>query len=184
MTEVKNFLSFFWDVFKIVVLAAIIVLPIRYFLFQPFLVNGSSMEPNLSDGDYLIVDEISYNFRQPQRGEIIIFDYSSETRFIKRIIGLPGEKLNFRENQIEIVATSGEEIILDEASYLSSPTNNADFSITLGDKQYFVMGDNRSFSFDSRNWGPISEERIVGRAWLRLWPLTEREIFSIPAYSL
>jgi len=183
---IKNSLSFVLEVLKIVVVALVIVLPIRFFLFQPFLVHGSSMEPNLYNGDYLIVDEVSYRFRDPQRGEIVVFDYSSEPlqRFIKRVIGLPEEKLTFQGNQIIIETITGEEIILDESSYLLGESLISNFSIALGPEQYFVLGDNRDFSFDSRNWGPVSEEKMVGRAWIRLWPFPEGGLISLPNYQL
>ncbi len=183
---IKNFFSFLLEVLKIVVVASVIVLPIRFFLFQPFLVHGSSMEPSFHNGDYLIVDEISYRFRDPQRGEVVIFDYplNDSQRFVKRIIGLPGEKLVVREQEIEIETVKGGKIVLDESSYLQDLPSMSGFSITLGPEQYFVLGDNRSFSFDSRNWGPVSGEEMVGRVWIKLWPFSEGSFVSLPNYEL
>lgn len=183
---IKNFFSFLLEVLKIVVVASVIVLPIRFFLFQPFLVHGSSMEPSFHNGDYLIVDEISYRFRDPQRGEVVIFDYplNASQRFVKRIIGLPGEKLVVREQEIEIETVKGGKIVLDESSYLQDLPSMSGFSITLGPEQYFVLGDNRSFSFDSRNWGPVSGEEMVGRVWIKLWPFSEGSFVSLPNYEL
>ena len=180
----KPFFSFILDVVKIVVVALIIVLPIRYFLFQPFLVSGSSMEPNFHNGDYLIVDEISYHLHNPRRGEVIVFRYPLDPskRFIKRVIGLPGETLTIQEGRINIKEAGGEEVVLDESSYLKLAPNLNDFSVTLGDNQYFVMGDNRNFSFDSRSWGPVSGNNIIGRVWLKLWPFPQIGPIPLPNY--
>ena len=119
--SMKNTLSFIWEIIKIVVIALVIVIPIRYFLFQPFLVNGQSMEPNFENGDYLIVDEISYRFHDPQRGEVIVFKISRAnntilTRFIKRIIGLPGETVEIKDGKVMIIKENSE--VLDESQYL------------------------------------------------------------------
>jgi signal peptidase I len=180
----KNFLSFILDVIKIVVIALVIVLPIRYFLFQPFLVSGSSMEPNFHDADYLIIDEISYRFRVPNRGEVIVFHYplAPSERFIKRIIGLPGDTLTVQDNQIDIETSAGAKQVLNESSYFKIPPSLNDFSISLGANQYFVMGDNRNFSFDSRSWGPVPKENIIGRVWLKLWPFSQVNVIPLPNY--
>ena len=100
----NEFWKFCWEVAKIIIVAAVIVIPIRYFLFQPFFVRGQSMDPNFENGDYLIIDEISYRFRAPERGEVIVFKYPEDpsNRFIKRIVGLPGEIVEVRENQVVI----------------------------------------------------------------------------------
>jgi signal peptidase I len=170
--SLKNFFSFWGEVLEVVVLALIIVIPIRYFLFQPFVVDGSSMEPNFYDGDYLIVDQISYRFRSPERGEVIIFYAPTDPsrRFIKRVVGLPGESLETVEGQVEITDQSGELFILDE-EYHPWGGMGRSISITLEDHQYFVVGDNRDRSYDSRFWGYLPEENIIGRAIIRLWPL-------------
>lgn len=182
----KGFLSFILDVVKIVVVALLIVLPIRYFLFQPFLVSGSSMEPNFHNGDYLIIDEISYRFHSPRRGEVIVFYYPLDStgreKFIKRIIALPGETLTVHDNKINIKERNGEEKVLNESSYLKVSPRLNDFSLTLGSNQYFVMGDNRNLSFDSRNWGPVPKKDIIGRVWLRLWPSSQVGFIPLPAY--
>lgn len=180
----KNFLSFILDVIKIVALALVIVLPIRYFVFQPFLVSGSSMEPNFHNADYLIVDEISYRFRAPDRGEVIVFNYPLDPseRFIKRIIGLPGDTLTIQNNEISIETDLGAKEVLNESSYFKIPPTLQDFSIKLGTDQYFVMGDNRAFSFDSRSWGPVPKKDIIGRAWLKLWPISQANAVPLPNY--
>jgi len=181
----KNALLFLWQVFKIVVLALLIVLPIRYFIFQPFIVKGISMEPNFHNNDYLIIDEISYRFRAPERGEIVVFNYplNPSEKFIKRIIGLPGETVELSGGQITIVDRTGRKKILDESSYLSSEQMSfKKEKITLNQDQYFVMGDNRFHSFDSRSWGVLPKSYIVGRVLFRAFPPKEIKLFLSPSY--
>ncbi len=180
----KKFFVFIWEIFKITVIALAIVVPIRYFLFQPFFVKGQSMTPNFGNGDYLIVDEISYRFREPQRGEVIIFRYPQESsyRFIKRIIGLPGETVEIKEGKI-VIYENNQPQVLNELDYLpSSLKTSGDILVTLGEDEYFVLGDNRAFSFDSRKFGLVPEEKIVGRVFIRAWPFADMEKFEAPEY--
>jgi signal peptidase I len=180
----KNFLSFVWEIIKIVLIALLIVIPIRYFLFQPFFVQGQSMEPNFEDGDYLIIDEISYRFRDPQRGEVVVFKYPNNLsqRYIKRIIGLPGETVEIENGQV-IISSEGGEKILEESDYFpSSIFTPGDVQLSLGENEYFVLGDNRSSSSDSRRWGALPQEDIVGRVFLRAWPFTALAKFETPTY--
>ena len=117
----KSFLAFIWEIAKIVIIALLIVVPIRYFIFQPFFVKGQSMEPNFGSGDYLIIDEITYRFRPPQRGEVVVFRYPDDPsqRYIKRIIGLPGETIEIEEGKVIIYNEEGGRM-LEESDYLSS----------------------------------------------------------------
>lgn len=172
---------------KIIIVAALIVVPIRYFIFQPFIVKQQSMEPNFFEGDYLIVDEISYRFQDPQRGEVIVFNDRADAsrKYIKRIIGLPGEKLSIREGRIYLLNAGEDPRVLDESGYLpAGTTTSGDLELSLGQEQYFVMGDNRSSSTDSRVWGPIKEEYIIGRVFLRLWPIKAVAKIESPEYLL
>lgn len=181
----KSFFSFIWEIAKIVIIAALIVIPIRYFLFQPFIVRGASMEPNFNNGDYLIIDEISYKFRQPQRGEVVVFKYpkSPSQRYIKRIIGLPGETIEIEEGQI-FISQGRETQLLDESSYFSETSLTLGNSqISLEENQYFVLGDNRNFSSDSRAWGALPENYIIGRAFFRAWPPTAIAKIATPIYQ-
>jgi signal peptidase I len=178
----KGFLSFIWEIAKIVVVALLIVLPIRYFLFQPFLVKGQSMEPNFGNGDYLIIDQLSYRLREPQRGEVVVFKYPNipSQRYIKRIVGLPGETVEIKEGKVII---SG--VALDESTYLAGfvYTDEREFNlITLADSEYFVLGDNRAASSDSRIWGSLPREDIIGRAFIRAWPFAALAKIEAPAY--
>jgi len=179
----KNFFSFLFETAKIVILAVIIVVPIRYFIFQPFFVQGMSMEPNFHNGDYLIVDEITYRFMSPQRGEVVVFKYpkSPTQRYIKRIIGLPEETINIKEGQISIINQNGT-WILDESDYLLEAYTGGEIKVSLSKDEYFVLGDNRAFSSDSRRWGALSREFIVGKVYLRAWPFTALAKIEAPVY--
>ncbi|MBI2642027.1 MAG: signal peptidase I [Candidatus Wildermuthbacteria bacterium] len=169
-------------VFVIVALA--LVLLIRGFVFQPFLVRGDSMMPNFHNGDYLIVDELSYRFlRDPTRGEVIVFKFPGDTsqKYIKRVIGLPGESVEIKEGKVYILS-NGEPALLEER-YLDPQERTEGFtSLTLKDNEYFVMGDNREFSSDSRRWGTLPRNEIIGKALLRIFPFQDFAAFAAPAY--
>lgn len=170
----KYWANFVWEILKIVIISLAIIIPIRYFLIQPFYVRGASMEPNYLDGDYLIIDEISYRFSEPQRGDVIVFRYPLDHSqfFIKRIVGLPGEMVEIIDGKIFIYSeqTPDEKIILDESQYLSDVYTPGNLEITLAANEYFVLGDNRNASSDSRKWGGLDRDFITGRAWIRAWP--------------
>lgn len=165
--------NFFVEILKFGLTAVIIVLPIRIFIAQPFIVSGSSMEPTFHDKQYLIVDELSYRFEDPKRGDVIIFRYpKDESRYlIKRIVGLPGETVSIEGSEVTIRTASGEQIDLPEP-YVVNEGNGNSLTVGLSDDQYFVMGDNRPASSDSRIWGPLEERDIIGRAFLRLLPIS------------
>jgi signal peptidase I len=180
MRAISSFFLFVWEILKIVILALAIVIPIRYFLFQPFIVKGQSMEPNFENSNYLIIDELSYRFRDPQRGEVVVFRYPGNIsqRFIKRIIGLPGEKIEIKNGQVLV---NGK--ILDESKYLPSGLQTTgNLQISLNENEYFVLGDNRIFSFDSRQWGVLPRKNIIGRVLIRAWPITNLTKFEVPSY--
>ncbi len=180
----RNLFSFIWEIVKIVVIALLIVVPIRYFLFQPFFVKGQSMEPNFEDGDYLLIDEFSYKFRNPQRGEVIVFKYPNDLsqRYIKRIIGLPGETVDIKEGKLTVYSGAGTKV-LDESAYLPQyDYTPGDVQITLDEKEYFVLGDNRGASADSRRWGSLPQEDIIGRVFFRAFPLAALSRIKAPSY--
>lgn len=182
----KKSLSFILEIAKIVVVALAIVIPIRYFLFQPFFVKGESMQPNFQNGDYLIIDEISYRFREPQRGEVIVFKYpqNESQLFIKRIIGVPGEKIEINNNAIKVTKKDGQLVDLKETSYLPSSIETAgNMNITLENNQYFMLGDNRQFSYDSRRFGVVNKNEIIGKVFLRAWPFASLGLFRTPSYA-
>lgn len=171
--KVKKEKGFFGELIDIALIVLVILLPIRYFVAQPFIVVGSSMYPTFQNGDYLIVDEISYRFEKPKRGEVIVFrppaPNNTKDHFIKRIIGLPGETVTVLGNKVTIKNKDNPSGFVLPESYVSSE-RNADKELTLGNNQYFVMGDNRAVSSDSRIWGAITSDEISGRAFARLFP--------------
>lgn len=161
------------DFIEAFVIALLIALPIKYFVASPFIVRQTSMFPTFKDGDYLIVDKLSYKFESPKRDDVVVFKppFSESTYFIKRIIGLPGETVIVDNNGVTIKnAEHPDGFKLNEPYVSSSRDNNT--TVTLDDHSYFVMGDNRSVSSDSRNWGPLPADHISGRAILRLFPLS------------
>lgn len=169
----RNFFIYFLEISKIVVIALLIVAPIRYFVFQPFFVMGQSMEPSFFTGDYLIIDELSYRFRSPERGENIVFKYpqNPSQKYIKRIIGLPGETVEIENGRVAVYKNGIPEI-LDESVYLGDFIETSGIiKVSLDRNEYFVLGDNRSLSSDSRSWGPVPESNIIGRVFLRAWPV-------------
>ncbi len=189
--------SFVLEIVKIVVLAFVIIFPIRVFLFQPFFVQGASMEPNFEDGQYLIVNELGYKkttlalgdisffsvgaFKEIPRQTVVVFRYPNDPSkyFIKRVIGLPGEKIEVKSGGFKIFnGENPDGFVLDESAYLEKGTRtDREVAITLKDNEYFVMGDNRQFSSDSRVWGPITDDYIIGEVLLRAWPLNEISAF-------
>ena len=174
----KTFREEALETFRFVLIALAIVIPIRVFIAQPFFVSGASMDPTFADHQYLIVDEISYRFTDPSRGEVVIFKYPKNPSqyFIKRIIGLPGETV--------VIAGTGKVTIKDKDGKITTTLNEPyvvfpksdNIERTLGADEYFVMGDNRAGSFDSRLWGPLERDLIVGRALIRLFPLSTVEL--------
>lgn len=175
----KKFLASVLEVGEIALIALGAVFIVRHFLVQPFLVSGASMMPNFQNGDYLMIDELTYRVREPQRGEVVVFRYPNDTTtfFIKRIVGLPGDHLVVSENKVEV---NGKK--LDESYISKNVSTQGSVDTTLKPGEYFVMGDNRPYSFDSRSWGILPKEDIVGIARLRLWPVQDFTVFAAPNY--
>ena len=180
--------KFFWSLFEVVetvAVAVIAVLLVRTFIAQPFLVSGSSMEPNFKDGDYLLVDELSYRFSFPERGDVIIFRYPNDPSqfFIKRIIGLPSETIEIKDNTVKIYNKDiPEGFVLDEKYLAPDQKTLGNAVVRIDDNEYFVLGDNRPLSSDSRRWGNLPEDDIIGRVLLRAWPFSVLAKVEIPAY--
>ena len=178
----KKVLYFIWDLVKVVCVSLAIIIPVRYFLIQPFYVEGASMEPSFYDHEYLIIDELSYRFSEPARGDIIVFKYPKDPTlfFIKRVVGLPGEKVEVRDGYVFVYSLDGtKKYLLDELNYLPENTKTqGDRAWTLGAEEYYVLGDNREHSLDSRSFGPVKREFVVGRVWLRGWPIPRATVFS------
>ncbi|MFH1426851.1 MAG: signal peptidase I [Candidatus Kerfeldbacteria bacterium] len=173
--------NFIWEVTKVVIISLAIIIPVRYFLVQPFYVKGASMEPNFHNYEYLIIDELSYRFDDPQRGDVVVLRNPTRPSqfFIKRIIGLPGETVEIANRNVYI---NGEE--LKETPYLNESVETfGNQVVTLQDREFFILGDNRSESLDSRVFGPIIRDEIIGRTWLRAWPITRLDHFSSTDYN-
>jgi signal peptidase I len=168
----------FWELARFAILAVIIVVPIRMFIAQPFIVSGSSMVPTFEDGQYLIVDEISYHLENPVRDDVVVFRYPKDPSkfFIKRIIGLPGETVDIKGSDVYITNSEHPDGFKLDQSYVKNESqNNTHFE--LKDGEYFVMGDNRSASSDSRYWGAVPKNLLIGKVFLRLLPVKEAGVF-------
>lgn len=164
-----------WEFVKLIVVSLLIIIPVRFYIAQPFIVSGNSMDASFLSGDYLIIDEISYRFQKPERGEVVVFRYPLDPSkfFIKRIIGLPEETVRIQNGMITIFNEKYPDGMNLDEGYVKGHTRfgAAATTVTLGKGEYFVLGDNREFSSDSRQWGGLSEKMIVGRSLARLWPL-------------
>jgi len=177
----KYFLLAFWEVAEVILIAVVTVFFVRTFLMQPFLVSGASMEPNFSTGNYLLIDEVTYRLRAPERGEVVVFKYPNDPSvyYIKRIIGLPGERVIVKNGEVEIINKEYPEGFKVDEIYLDTSLKTlGDIDSVLGKNDYFVMGDNRGFSYDSRSWGTLPEDNIVGIVRLRLFPINSIEAFN------
>jgi signal peptidase I len=163
-----------WELVRFAIIAILVVIPIRVFIAQPFVVSGSSMYPTFKNADYLIVDEASYHLGEPKRYDVVVFRYPGDTSkfYIKRIIGLPGETVDVTSDTVTITNTENKNgLVLPQPFIGSSSVKNA--HEVLKENEYFVMGDNRGASSDSRYWGPVPRNLLIGRAFLRLLPVSE-----------
>jgi signal peptidase I len=192
----RKFLASLLEVLEIALIAVGAVFVVRTFLIQPFLVSGSSMVPNFTNGNYVLVDELSYHIRPPERGDVIVFHDPQNwaTYFIKRVIGLPGDKVTISNNKVTVTNAEHPQGFTLNEGYLpaNTPVSPGDCSggsfylgncnYTVASSSYLVFGDNRPESFDSRSWGPLPAKNIVGLVRLRLWPLNEITAFAAPKY--
>lgn len=183
----KAVIAFFVDFIETGIVALSLFLVMYIFLFQPHRVKGNSMLPNFFDSEFLLTNKITYNFRTPQRGDVIIFKAPANENddYIKRVIGLPGETVMISQGQVYLNNHN-----LDESSYLSKEMKTTSGlllsegkKITIPEGHYLVLGDNRGFSSDSRDWGTVPKENIIGKAWLRYWPLTKIGLLRQVSYS-
>lgn len=167
------------EIIRFSIIALIIVVPIRMFIAQPFIVSGASMEETFQNGEYLIVDQLTYHFESPKRGDVVIFRYPRDPSkfFIKRVVGVPGDTLDITGNVVTITNEQHPEGTVVDEPYIAHMEPNTELTEELSDNEYFVMGDNRDRSSDSRMWGILHEDKIVGRAFLRLFPITNLDVF-------
>lgn len=191
--EYLSLSALFFEMVKVIALAIVIIIPIRVFLFQPFFVQGASMEPNFEDGEYLIINEFGYKhteipgvgtveqFRDLDRQDVVVFRYpkNPEQYYIKRVIALPGESVAIKDGIVYIFnEVHHQGYALDESAYLAKNVKTSDMTkITLDEDEYFVMGDNRAFSYDSRAFGPIHRKDLIGRVLLRAWPVSRASLY-------
>lgn len=172
--------NFIKEILKFALVAILIIVPFRIFIAQPFIVSGASMSPAFETGQYLIIDQLTYQFEKPKRLDVIIFKFPQDESkfFIKRVIGLPGEIVEIKKGIVSIQTKENTDVLILDESYIADENERSDnIAIILRDDEYFVMGDNRQASADSRLWGPLQEDLIVGRALLRAFPITKVEIF-------
>lgn len=179
--ETNNILRSGYEFIKTIALVFILSFLIRTFLVQTFVVQGKSMEPNYFNRDYLLVDKVSYRFSEPRRGQIVVFRNPENRRvdFVKRVIGLPGEAVTVSDGRVSVNGR------LLEEHYLSGVKTEAFDEIAevqLGESEYFVMGDNRENSLDSRRIGPISRADFIGRVFVRVLPPQRFSLAATPSF--
>ncbi len=183
----KRLGAFFLDITEVIVFAIAIFLFVYLLILQPHKIKGQSMEPNFFDGEYLLTEKVSYRLNGPKRGDVIVFKAptGNDEEFIKRIIGLPQEKVSIKDGKVYI---NGHVL---EENYLPGSTQTlGGFFLKEGEEKvvpegyYFVLGDNRSASSDSRSWGFVAKEKITGRAWILYWPPQKAGIVPKVNYSL
>jgi len=174
----RKFGEIFLDIIETVVIALSIFLVVYLFFMQPHQVNGQSMVPNFQSGEYVLTDKVSYKMRNPERGEVVVFHAPPGANcpegtgcdFIKRILAVPGETVEVRNNQIIVNGQPLNEVYIPEDFETQAGAFTANRVVTMGPDEYFTVGDNRSYSSDSRAWGPVPKTEIVGRAFFRYWP--------------
>jgi len=173
----KTIVQTIWEFATFGIIALIIVMPIRLFIAQPFIVSGSSMVPTFKDADYLIVDELSYRLKDPKRFDVIVFRYPKDPSkyFIKRILALPNEKITIDGGTITIYNDEHKDGFVLDQPFIREQSDDS-MSFDLSDDEYFVMGDNRNYSSDSRFWGPVNRDHLVGKAFIRLLPISNVDL--------
>ena len=180
----RKVLLIIWETIEVATISLAVVLVVRSFLVQPFFVDGDSMIPNFHNGDYLLIDELTYRFRQPERGEVIVFrpPQNASNYYIKRVIGLPGETVQIKNGLITVFNNQQPQGLVLGEDYIHNIKTSGDLTVKLDKGQYFVLGDNRYASYDSRQWGVLPQKNIVGLVRLRVWPISAAQAFSAPQY--
>ncbi|MFI5241103.1 MAG: signal peptidase I [Microgenomates group bacterium] len=168
----KRLGAFFLDVLEVIVFAIGIFFFVYLLIMRPHKIKGQSMHPNFPDGEYLLTQRVSYYLGDPEKGDVVVFKppISDEDEFIKRVVAMPGERVSVRAGKVYVNSELLKEdylvdIYTDDGNFLQE---GQEFTVPEG--QYFVMGDNRPHSSDSRSWGPITKKSMTGKAWLIYWP--------------
>ncbi len=185
-TTKKRALGGFLELIQVIAISAAIVIPLRTYLVQPFYVKGQSMEPNFYDHEYLFVDKLTYQRGAPKRGDVVVTRYPRDPRefFIKRVIGLPGETVEVANGKVRIYNKAHENgFVVDEHQYLDQDYTSLTDTKTLKDDEYYLMGDNRAASLDSRIFGPVKRSFLVGRVWVRAYPFDRWKHFDSITYK-
>lgn len=184
----KRLGSFFLDIIQVIVFASAIFAFVYLLILQPHKIKGLSMSPNFPDGEYLLTDKVSYRLHEPERGDVIVFETPTSTEgeeFIKRIIGLPGERVKIDNGKVYINGRLLTEEYIASDLYTSGGVFLREGSeIIIPEGKFFVLGDNRPHSSDSRSWGYITKDAVTGRAWVVYWPLTEAGSIEAPSYGI
>ncbi|MBP6884550.1 MAG: signal peptidase I [Candidatus Pacebacteria bacterium] len=164
---------------KFAVIVVVVVLGVRTYIAQPFVVSGASMVPTFTDANYLIIDELTYRFEEPKRGDVIVFHPPKDPRnyYIKRIIGIPGDTVSISKGVVTIINEEYKDGLVLNEPYINKANPNDVYNVKVTEDNYFVMGDNRPASYDSRGWGLLPKKNITGRAFLRLFPLNKIDLF-------
>jgi len=181
----KRLGAFFLDIVEVVVFAVGIFFFVYLLIMRPHKIKGQSMSPNYPDAEYLLTEKVTYYLRNPERGDVVVFTppVSTTDEFIKRVIGLPGEQVMVKDGHVFINDQLLKETYLSSTLQTNGGTflaDNQEFTVPTG--EYFVMGDNRPNSSDSRYWGPITKSAISGRAWIIYWPLNLIGVVKKPGY--
>ena len=185
----KKYLLFVWEITKVMVISLAIIIPVRYYLIQPFYVKGASMEPNFFDSEYLIIDELSYRFNEPVRGQVVVFRYprNPQEYFIKRVVGLPGEEVQIKDGKVFVFNDENPEGFVLTEDYLGSSVitySDSEIKVAVGPDEFFVLGDNRSSSRDSRSFGPVNKSFVTGKVLFRGWPISRVEFFGKESWPI
>lgn len=181
----RGFLLGLFELLKLLIIVVVVAFILRYFVMQPFIVEGQSMEPNFQDDELLIVEKISYMFRDPRRGEVVVFRFpgSPNLNYIKRIVGVPGDRVSIHDGAVFVNGQRLNEPYLNGIQTFSPAFSSVEES-PLGPNEYFVLGDNRAHSSDSREWGVVPKMNIIGRAYLVVFPINDFGLVSHPKISL
>ena len=179
--------KFFFDTIQVIVFALSIFAFIYLLILQPHKINGQSMMPNFPNGEFLLTDKVTYRYKEPERGDVVIFKppTNKEEEFIKRIIGLPGDSISLNNGKIFVNGSLLQEDYIDGRIYTSGGSFLREgTAVIVPEESYFVAGDNRPHSSDSREWGTISKDAITGRAWLVYWPISNAGTVESPSYNI